>query len=271
MDGPLETSTLKLILYPLNIPLPNHPNPNHCHNRYHYDHHHHHCKKQSCPRWNWSGVRKRPLTSSHLARQYTFFGTRFSAFLSPSTFIFWDRRFSAFFGNIFHVRCPSYWELIVMLTIVNYFLILKEREKYHQRWRHCLHSIKSGNGDWMDTQDHEYLNTFGANKVSKKCCADPSNVARLYNSFMCHLWWNFLSEEWNFSCYPLHWLHSTGSHCVLCGPHRCWPSDMSLKSAGAKISTVAMRLSEILGRASYADLNALNKCLRPLQCTVASH
>ena len=71
---------------------------------------------------------------------------------------------------------------------------------------------------------------------------------------MCHLWWNFLSEEWNLSCSPLHWLHSTGSHCVLFGPHRCWPSEMSLKSAGARISTVAMRLSEILGRASYMNI-----------------
>ena len=31
-------------------------------------------------------------------------------------------------------------------------------------------------GDWMDTPDYEYLNTFGANKVSKNCGADPSNV-----------------------------------------------------------------------------------------------
>ena len=52
---------------------------------------------------------------------------------------------------------------------------------------------------------------------------------------MCHLWWNFLSEEWNLSCYPLHWLHSTGSHCVLFGPHRCWPSEMSLKSRSQDI------------------------------------
>ena len=147
----LETSTLKLIVYPLNIPMPNHPNPNHCHNRYHhhyhYDHHHHHCKKQSCPRWNWSGVRKRPLTSCPPI--YIFWDTRFPPFSHGQNTFFGTDVFLPFFGNIFHVRCPGYWELIVMLTIVNYFLILKEREKYHQRWMHCLHSIKKRDG-WLD-------------------------------------------------------------------------------------------------------------------------
>ena len=35
---------------------------------------------------------------------------------------------------------------------------------------------KNGLGDWMVTPDYEYLNTFGANKVSKICGADTSNV-----------------------------------------------------------------------------------------------